>query len=247
MKQQYLARIGYSGDCTPSLAVLRALQRAHLLQVPFENLDIHLGRPIVLGHSYHKVVSLRRGGFCYELNTLFYELLQALGFAVKLISARVWGKNDAFGPEYDHLAIIATVAGRDYLVDVGFGEFAAEPLELVLEVVQPDPRGDFRIVRHQGPYLLVQKRSEGEWEPEYLFTVQARALQEFAEMCRYHQSSPDSPFTQKRVCSRATPAGRVTLTNNRLLTTEHGQVSETVLESEEEVGEVLRRYFGVAL
>jgi len=244
---KYLARISYQGPVPATLPGLRTLQAAHLRHVPFENLDIHLGRPIVLGQSFDKVVGQRRGGFCYELNTLFYELLLGLGFAVKLISGRVWGKNEQFGPEYDHLAIIARVEGRDYLVDIGFGDFAEGPLELVLDVVQPDARGDFRIIRHDAQYLLVQKLNNGAWEPEYLFSEQERVLEEFADMCHYHQSSPNSPFTQKRVCSRPTPTGRITFTNSRLLLTEHGQVSETLLQSENEVAEALRQHFGVVL
>src|SRR4051794_25362765 len=86
----YLDRIRHTGSRAPTIEALRALHRAHLHAVPFENLDIHLGRPIRLdpGAFFRKIVGERRGGFCYELNGLFAELLAALGFEVSLLSAR---------------------------------------------------------------------------------------------------------------------------------------------------------------
>ncbi|MEZ4850234.1 MAG: arylamine N-acetyltransferase [Bacteroidia bacterium] len=101
----YLQRIEYQGDLTPSLTLLNQLQRAHLLSVPFENLDIHLPEEIRLNVEkiFQKVVHRRRGGFCYELNGLFHFLLVELGFEVKRISASVLGSKGLWGPEYDHL------------------------------------------------------------------------------------------------------------------------------------------------
>src|SRR5437016_1727482 len=106
--QLYLQRIGYSGGLEPTAANLRALQLAHLQSVPFENLDIHLNHPIILDLNaiYEKVVTRRRGGFCYELNGLFGWLLEALGFQVKLLSASVTRGAGGFGPEYDHLTLL---------------------------------------------------------------------------------------------------------------------------------------------
>ena len=104
----YLSRIGYRGTLEPSAATLHALQQAHLLAVPFENLDIHLGRPIVLDQTalFDKIVARRRGGFCYELNGLFAVLLRELGFEVTLLSAGVARASGGFGPEYDHLTLL---------------------------------------------------------------------------------------------------------------------------------------------
>jgi N-hydroxyarylamine O-acetyltransferase len=93
----YLARIGYFGASSPTSANLRAIHRAHLFAVPFENLDIALGRKIVVDEdvTVRKIVELRRGGFCYELNGAFAALLQALGFQITLLSARVSGQEAA--------------------------------------------------------------------------------------------------------------------------------------------------------
>src|SRR6266540_1131840 len=102
--QAYLCRIHYRGGLAPTAAILRELHRAHLLTVPFENLDIHLGRPILLDQEalFDKIVTRRRGGFCYELNGLFALLLRELGFDVTLLSAGVAHADGGFGPEFDH-------------------------------------------------------------------------------------------------------------------------------------------------
>src|ERR1039458_10379901 len=136
----YLERIGYSGSTEPSAETLRALQRAHMFAVPFENLDIHLGRPIVCDEDrfLHKIINERRGGFCYELNGAFSALLRALGFQVTLLSARVAGADgDTDGPDFDHLTLRVDLPGSTnhgltaevpWLADVGFGEGFLEPL-----------------------------------------------------------------------------------------------------------------------
>src|SRR5580693_2308870 len=100
--ERYLKRIGYDGPREPGIENLRALHRCHMLTIPFENLDIPLGRPIVLNveHLYNKLVDRRRGGYCYELNGLFAWLLAQLGFDVKMISAGVAHETSGFGPEF---------------------------------------------------------------------------------------------------------------------------------------------------
>jgi N-hydroxyarylamine O-acetyltransferase len=105
----YLQRIDYQGSLKPDVDLLRSLHRAHLFTVPFENLDIHLGREIVCDESriLHKIVNEKRGGFCYELNGAFAALLRALGFRVTLLSCRVARQDGSYGPEFDHLTLRA--------------------------------------------------------------------------------------------------------------------------------------------
>src|ERR1044072_5729389 len=147
--KRYLQRIGAdAGSPACTAETLRFLQRQHLLHVSFENLDIHWKRPIVLnaGKFYQKIVGENRGGFCYELNGLFNVLLQELGYETKMVSARVGGGGN-FSPEYDHMAIIVKAAkadGEEYLADVGFGDFIAEPLKLVLDIEQEIGRASCR-------------------------------------------------------------------------------------------------------
>ena len=244
--EKYLQRIGYNGSMQPIIELLQVLQKRHLLSVPFENLDIHYKIPIQLDIEtiFEKVVIKKRGGFCYELNGIFYELLRAIGFDVKMISARVFDqRQQIFSPEFDHLAIIAKIDSVDYLADAGFGEFAFSPLQVEPDTIQNDERGNFRIERHDNSYYKVVKRAGEAWVPEYMFTLTKRDLSEFEDMCRYNQTSPLSHFTQNKFCSLATEKGRITVTTKKTKITVGDSVTEVPLESEEEFLEALETYF----
>ncbi len=243
----YLERINYHGATAPSAATLRGLHRAHLLAVPFENLDIHLGREIVLDDErlYAKVVERRRGGFCYELNGAFAALLSELGFNVKKLAAGVGRADGSFGPLFDHMALLVEL-DEPWLADVGFGEGFREPLRLDEAGEQAQAFGSYRI-RQDGEHRILEQRAGDRWLPEYRFPLQAYEYADYQEMCRYHQTSPLSSFTQKRICSLATVDGRVTLTNNRLITTRGGQRRERELADELEIAAILREQFGVVL
>ena len=243
----YLKRIDYDGSLELTPEVLGALQYAHLLSVPFENLDIHLGREILLDETYlfEKIVTERRGGFCYELNGLFAALLRELGFVVDFISSRVYEDGD-YGPEFDHL-ILRVRLEEDWLVDVGFGENFLKPLRLVEGREQPRLGTTYRLERRSADWNLMEKNEAGNWSYSYRFTLQPRKLSDFEGMCRYHQTSPDSHFTQKRVCSRATPTGRITIGNQQLIVTDNGHRKETTLAGEEDYLTTLEDHFGIRL
>ncbi|MGC2236293.1 MAG: arylamine N-acetyltransferase [Pyrinomonadaceae bacterium] len=247
-KKEYLRRIGIEKEnIAPTVENLRLLQRQHLLNVPFENLDIHWTRPIVLANKtfYEKIVGGGRGGFCYELNGLFYELLAGIGFQSKRISAKVSMGNGKFGAEYDHLAIITEIDDKEYLVDVGFGDFTAEPLEFVLETEQQDGNGVFLIRKFDENYFEVVKKDAGVWKSEYIFTTSERDLAEFSGMCEYQQASPDSHFTKGKICSLMTENGRKSLTDTKFIETKNGQRIEMNVSSEEEFAQILAREFHI--
>ena len=244
--EKYLQRIGCNGTIRPTIESLQVLQKRHLLSIPFENLDIHYKIPTQLNVEsiFEKVVIKKRGGFCYELNGIFYELLRSIGFDVKMISARVFDqRQQIFSPEFDHLAIIAKIDSVDYLADAGFGEFAFSPLQVEPDTIQNDERGNFRIERHDNSYYKVVKRAGEAWVPEYMFTLTKRDLSEFEDMCRYNQTSPLSHFTQNKFCSLATEKGRITVTAKKTKITVGDSVTEVPLESEEEFLEALETYF----
>jgi N-hydroxyarylamine O-acetyltransferase len=243
--EAYLQRIGYTGDRIPNAESLRNLHHAHMLTVPFENLDIHLGRPIVLDEKslYEKIVLRRRGGFCYEANGLFAALLRELGFDVTLLSARVMDGGKP-GPEFDHLTLLVQLEER-WLADVGFGDSFREPLRLDDPNEQRQTHGAYRLARDGEQWTVLARSSGNVWKPQYGFTLRPCQLADFADMCHYHQTSPESHFTQKRVCSLATPAGRVTLSDMRLIITQNGERQEKILASQEEYAKALRKYFGV--
>ncbi|HXR17663.1 MAG TPA: arylamine N-acetyltransferase, partial [Terriglobales bacterium] len=192
----YLDRIAYSGPLTPTADVLRNLHRAHLLTVPFENLDIALGRKIVCDEStfIRKIVERQRGGFCYELNGAFAALLRALRFQVTLLSARVPREDGSESPEFDHLALRIDL-DEPWLADVGFGDSFLEPLRLQPGIEQSHDDRTFRVVDCGDSLRMERAERDGAWKRQYSFTLTPRSLDDFAAMCHYHQTSPESPFT----------------------------------------------------
>ena len=243
----YLDRIGYGSTTLPLAETLSALHRAHMFAVPFENLDIHLGRKIVCDEArfLHKIVDERRGGFCYELNGAFATLLRELGFQVTLLSARVPHADGSDGPEFDHLTLRVDLE-EPWLADVGFGEGFLEPLRLQPAVEQQQIGRIYRLTDVEGA-LHLEVKADDKWKREYSFTLQPRQLSDFGAMCHYHQTSADSHFTRSRICSMATADGRVTLTNDKLIETRHGIRQEQVLAGDQEWREILQERFGVAL
>ena len=248
--RQYLSRIGYSGMPKNDLSSLIQLQRLHLLHVPFENLDIHQSKPITLDLSsfYDKIVFHKRGGFCYELNGLFNALLEEIGFKTNLVSARVFSSPEKYGEEYDHLCIIVFIDKEKWLADVGFGEFSFAPLRIAIDIEQPDERGVFKIVQFDETHFVVRKKvNDGEWKSEYLFSETPRNLIEFSERCTYQQVSPESHFTQNKMCSIATETGRITLTDKILKITEGDSVTETEISDFSQFKNNLKKYFEIEI
>jgi N-hydroxyarylamine O-acetyltransferase len=244
----YLKRIRYSGSTDPSPETLGRIHRAHMLAVPFENLDIPLKRPIVCEEAsfLRKIVEQHRGGFCYEMNGAFAALLRALGFRVTLLSARVPRADGSDGPEFDHLTLRVDL-DEPWLADVGFGDSFIEPLRLRTAIEQEQFGRRYRIMEAEGSLHLQCDEGGAQWRPEYSFSLTPRQLSDFAKMCHYHQTSPESPFTRKKVCSIATENGRVTLSDTRLIVTRNGQKKESVVTSEDERRDLLRDQFGVVL
>src|ERR1700754_5011280 len=242
--RRYLERIGAPAPGEPTIELLRALPLRHQRTVPFENLSIHLGEPIVLDEALlaEKIIDRRRGGFCYELNGLFAALLTALGVPVTLLSARVFTPDVGLTNPFDHALLRVDLDDR-YLVDVGFGAHSSYPLRLDWPEPQPDPGGEFLVV--DAPDGDVDVLKDG--APEYRLEARARALADFGPTCWWQQTSPDSHFTRSLTCSRLTPDGRVTLSGNRLITTVDGERTETILDGDHAVREAYRTEFGMTL
>jgi N-hydroxyarylamine O-acetyltransferase len=233
--EDYLARIGATRT-----ASLRDLQLRHLLTVPFENLSIHLGEPIVLDQEalVAKVVDRRRGGFCYELNGAFAALLTGLGHEVDLLAARSIGEH-GLGIPYDHLALRV----GPWLVDVGFGSFAHHPLRLDERGDQADPAGTFRITGTPDGDLDVVR----DGAPQYRLELRPRQLADFEAGCWWHRTSPASHFTRSLVCSRLTGDGRVTLSGRTLTRTVGGVPHRSDLGDDAAVLAAYREHFDIEL
>ncbi len=241
----YLERIGYSGSREPNPITLRELHLAHLYQVPFENLDIHLGHEIVLSlpRLYDKVVIRRRGGFCYELNSLFAWLLEQLGFKVEMLAARVYTGGQP-GQPFDHMLLY--LMEHQLIADVGFGDSFTKPMPIDGSV-QAQAGSNFRVIDVEGEMTLQRRKPDTEWESQYCFNQTARQLAEFEDMCRYQQTSPESSFTRKTVCSLAMQDGRVTLANGRFIVTKCGNRREETIADEAAYRAMLFHRFGMEL
>ncbi|WP_380279111.1 arylamine N-acetyltransferase [Kitasatospora purpeofusca] len=247
----YLDRIGAERPGRAGAAELARLQEAHLDAVPFENLSIHLGEPVVLEPAalLEKIVDRRRGGFCYELNGAFAALLRALGYRVDLLAARVFDGARP-GPPFDHLALRVTADGTAWLADVGFGRFARRPLLLDERGEQRDPAGTFT-VRPGGDGDL-DVGLDG--EPQYRLERRPHELADFVPTCWWQTTSPDSHFTRSTTCSRPTPdGGRITLTSTRatggtrlLRTAPDGTRTEEPLAADAALA-AYRTHFGIVL
>jgi N-hydroxyarylamine O-acetyltransferase len=164
-----------------------------------------------------------------------------------MLSAEVLGSSGNFSPEFDHMALLVTLEER-WLEDVGFGDSFVEPLRLDERGEQAQGRSAYRFDEAgEGRFLLLRRDEGGEWIGQYRFSLVPHVYSDYADRCRYHQTSPESHFMQGRVCSLALPDGRVTLSRIRLITTHGGERQERELAGDEEYAAALRELFGIVL
>lgn len=264
----YLARIGWTGKRSPTADVLRSVHRAHLLGIPFENLDPVLGRApsLALPDLEAKLVRGARGGYCYEQNTLFAAALTALGFRVTLLTARVLvGARPGDVRPRTHMLMLAEAPGDPvrWVCDVGFGSIGGllEPLPLVADVELHDAPRRHRLVRapHDGPLPLWRLQahlpgaaadgaSGGGWEDQYAFTVEPFLAPDY-EVINWHvATNPRSPFSRGVHAQRTTGDAHISLTGLRVTeTAADGTRRERELADADEVLRVLAEDFGIRL
>ena len=245
--QRILERIEYDKNTEVHIDTMGALQRQFMHNVPFENLDIHLARPIHLNADsvFEKIVTRGRGGFCFEVNELFLRLLQGLGFAATRAASTVLKNGgDAGAPHpFDHETVIVDIDGRLWLADVGFGHSPFAPLPLDSELPQQGEAGNFRLQHENNHYRLEWERQPGHWEALHRVDPTPRKWEEFAERSAYLQTAHDSNFTFKRLCTMPTERGRVTLSGNHL--TLNGRNEEVVDEADYQ--RALSTQFGILI
>jgi N-hydroxyarylamine O-acetyltransferase len=244
----YLDRIGASQPAGPTLDALAELTLAHLYRVPFENLDIANRRPLSVEPNaiYDKIVARRRGGFCYELNGLFAWLLRELGYDVTLLAAEV-PEPRAGGPRHPraHLVLRVDLDGP-WLVDVGWGEAYRRPFALRAGNEHSDPfLGTYGLEETDGRWQVREKQDGAGSRVAYRFDLTPHELGDFAEACRWQET--ESPFfTRHRFCSLATPGGRTTLMDGRLIVSASGERTVRTVD-ESDVPRLLAELFGVVL
>jgi N-hydroxyarylamine O-acetyltransferase len=240
----YLRRVRYAGDLNPAYPVLAALHLAHAANIPFENLDILLGRPVRLdlGSLQAKLVTGRRGGYCFEQNILFAAVLERLGFAVTPLAARVrYGVNRII--PRTHMLLLVRCDGGTWVADVGFGR---EGLLL------PVPFASGRETRHYGrAYRVVPEQQEwtlqmleaGSWIDLYTFLPDPQTLADYEMANHYTSTHPDSPFLRTLVVQLPSPEARRVL-RNRELTIDNGRsITRRTIAGDAELLDVLAEVF----
>jgi N-hydroxyarylamine O-acetyltransferase len=245
--EAYFRRLAVPRPHTADAVNLHVLHRAHQMRVPFENLSIYLSEPVLLAEDVlvDKIVTRRRGGFCYELNGAFAILLEAMGAEVRRVAARVYGGDGQAGPPLDHMALVvrASDASGPWLIDVGFGSHSVYPLLFDSRHEQNDPAGRFLLVDSGDGDLDVLK----DGSPQYRIEPQERSLADFIPTCWWQTTSPDSHFTRDIICSRLTKDGRVSIAGRTLIITENGSRAEQQLTGDDALLSAYREHFGIIL
>lgn len=248
--ERYLNRIGIPKE-NPSLAYLRKLHKAHLMCIPFENLDLHYGTKVILDYKkiFDKIILRKRGGYWYELNGLFYHLLYHLGFNCHVASAQIKNdKSQRFGRDFDHMVVIVQIEKEQYLVDVGLGASMMYPKIISKATIQMDFTDYWRFTTDPDENLILQQSYDSaSFKSVYLFTLQKRELIQFMEMNEHHQSNKDYILLRQKLITKVTETGKIKLTE-KLLTIQHlGNTEESEIANEDAFLSKLDQHFGIQL
>jgi N-hydroxyarylamine O-acetyltransferase len=216
---RYFSRIGYDGPREATLDVLRALHRLHPLAIPFENLDVLAGRRVSIRFEdvVAKLVEGRRGGYCFEHNTLFAHVLAALGFGVTPLAARVlYGRPQGAVTARTHMLLRVEVDGASWLADVGFGGTTlCAPLAFATQEPQPTPLEPARLAAEPNGMWKLAVLEDGAWADAYRFESKPAEWVDYEMSNWYTSTSPDSFFTGNLIACRVLENGRATLFNDR--------------------------------
>jgi N-hydroxyarylamine O-acetyltransferase len=244
----YLTRVGYSGPLEPTAATLHTLHLAHATHIPFENLDILLGRPIRLDlcSLQAKLVAGGRGGYCFEQNTLFAAMLRELGFEVTLLAARVRFGATRVLPR-THMALRVRVGDTSWLADVGFGASGLFlPLAFGDEAAVRQFAWEYRLIEESGEWT-VQSLRDGEWVDLYAFTLEPQLAVDFEVTNHYVSTHPQSRFVQTLTAQRLAADARHTLVNRDYSVDRGVETSRFTLPDDRELLELLAEVFGLHL
>ncbi|MDR3622605.1 MAG: arylamine N-acetyltransferase [Paludisphaera borealis] len=247
----YFQRIGYEGGRAPTLETLRALHRLHPETIPFENLDPLLKRPVLLDSASleRKLVREGRGGYCFEHNLLFRDVLKAIGFSVTGLAARVlWNAPEGAVTPRTHMLLRVEIDGEPYVADVGFGgQVLTGPLRLELDVEQATPHEPFRLVR-SGEKFVMQSKIRDAWVSLYRFDLQEQFPPDYEVANWYVSTHPASIFVNGLLAARTTPDRRYALRNNQLAVHHlNGGTDKRTLATAAEIRETLQAAIGLTL
>jgi N-hydroxyarylamine O-acetyltransferase len=245
---RYLERVGLGRPPDPDEEGLRQLHAAQAFSIPFENIDIHLGRPVSLKPEdlAAKILDRNRGGYCFELNGIFLLALTTLGFTVRPQLARVLYGRESAGAR-THEVLIVTISGSKWLADCGFGgPGLRSPIPLIFDQVQEQYGDSYRL--RQDPELgtVLQKESQNHFLDLYAFDESEKTLDVDIEMANHFTSTwPASIFRLQRMCSLPHPWGRVTLSDMELTIHRDGQSVQRTLPAGPEYMAALKEHFHI--
>jgi N-hydroxyarylamine O-acetyltransferase len=247
--EAYLKRIEYGGSLNVSLETLRGLHSAHVFHIPFENLNIHLGKPISLEpHAiFDKIVNQRRGGYCYEMNGLFSSMLIALGFDVTRLQGRIMFGVTEVRPRSHQISLVK-IDGQEWIADVGYGgRGLLEPIQLIPGVEVRQYTESFRL--REAPFYgyILQSVIEGEWQNLVGFTLEPQHPVDYRFPNYWNSTSPDSNFVKHRTVALATPEGRKILTDMQLKIRRHADVTTETLPDMDAYRQALADHFGLII
>jgi N-hydroxyarylamine O-acetyltransferase len=245
----YLARIGWSGPLAPTLATLTGLLRAHMARIPFENLDVLLGRGIRVDVEsvYAKLVTAGRGGYCYEHSTLLQAALEQIGFAPVAHSARVVMVVPRSAAPRTHMFLSVPLGGETLVLDPGFGGHGPlVPVPLVADRDVRDGSDVHRMTRRDGEWGL-EAQIGGAMTPLWMSTLEAESPIDFVMANHFTATWADSPFVNRLMLRALTPDGRVTVMNRDVTVSSGGTLERTQLTDRAALRTLLARYFGIDL
>jgi N-hydroxyarylamine O-acetyltransferase len=240
----YFARISYGGAADATLETLNALHTGHTFNIPFENLDVFCGRAISLEPDalYGKLVTRRRGGYCFEMNGLFSRVLTELGFRLTRLLARC-----AFGSAYTaktHEVMVAEIGGQAYLCDVGYGsEGIAAPLPLIVGAEMAQFTNTYRFSEDPRLGYILERGIGGGFAPMYAFTLDECMPDDYELSNHYTSTHPASFFRMMKFITMPTPEGRITLTDSSFTTVDNGHTTESPVNGDAEFTKLLARHF----
>jgi N-hydroxyarylamine O-acetyltransferase len=251
--KKYFKRIHYHGDIKPNLEVLNAITLAHAQSIPFENIDVFLDKGIQLDPDlvFEKLVTNKRGGYCFEQNSLLLRALEAIGFNAKPLSARVrlrFTDREPIAPR-THIFIRVDLDNHIYLTDVGMGSASlTQALKLELDVEQETSHDIRRIVK-EGTVFYHQIRYTENWRDACEFTLEEMPAIDREIANWYTSAHPQSHFRDRLVASRALENGeRLSLENFDLnLRSRNGEAQKSKIENNEKLIEVFKNQFGLLL
>lgn len=247
-KIEYLKRINYTQSLNINDNVLAELHKNHIYQIPFENLDVYFKRifDLDIEKVYKKIITDKRGGFCYELNLLFNWLLTEIGFSSRIIAARIFNEDGTLGPAFDHMSVYVKTE-KEFLVDVGYGDLFVTPIEIKTGE-QYDGRNYFKIEEWNHQEYLISMSTDGiEYLRRYIFSLAFVEPNDFSSICLDKQINPESYFVKNVICTKPTDTGRLTIFNEKFIEKKDKSRTESLIHGEDSLKMYLKNKFQILL